>query len=143
VMGLELRPFQPQDAKLLEGGSPDTPTAGLTVVADGQVVGYGGLNRIAGRHWGFFLIDASERGLRLRAERPRLLHRLVIEALKMCDASGIDEICALCDERHARAAAWLKALGFRPLAEEKKNDDIRAFEAACGGFDTWVRIRKA
>jgi hypothetical protein len=115
---------------------------GLTALIDGHVVGYAGLHRIAGRHWGFFLL-AGEGGIRLRAQRPRFLHRLALEGLMAFEAAGIEEICALRDTRQPRAARWLEALGFRPLADREKTEDILRFEALCGGLDSWVRVGRA
>jgi hypothetical protein len=136
---LRLRPFACEDVVALEGARPDGPVAGLTALIGAEVVGYGGLAKSGGRHWGFFLVSATEAGQALRNICPRLLHRLALQMLQRFDAVGIAEVHALCDERYPRAAAWLAALGFRRLPDDEKPPDIAAFEAARGGHDTWLR----
>lgn len=139
VLGaLMLRPFLPTDPILLEGGLPEGATVGLSAVLDDEVVAYGGLYRTVGRDWGFFHIGKTDGGERLRAGAPRMLYRLAREALARFDAMGVREIVAMCDPHVARSQCFLEALGFVPMAEADKCDDIRAAEAEHDS-KTWVR----
>jgi hypothetical protein len=134
-----LRAFAREDALTLEGGQPEGAVIGLTALIGEEIVAYGGLSKMEGRHWGFFLVSESESGQLLRTRAPRFLHRLAVRMVRIFDATGIAEIVALCDERQVRAAEWLAALGFRIMPDDGKPADIAAFEAARGGCKTWIR----
>jgi N-acetylglutamate synthase-like GNAT family acetyltransferase len=131
-----LRPFQPSDAQAICGFVPTYPVLCLTAEIDGKIAAYGGLQLYGSRHWvAFHLADE-------RLRRPMWLHRIVARGLAAVVRSGISPIYALCDEGKPRSRAWLAALGFRPLREDEKDQDITMLERIEGHavpHSAWVR----
>jgi hypothetical protein len=107
----------------------DWPFIGLTAVADGKIVGYAGVQRFGVHHWVFF--NAFDDAVK----RPFWLHRLVKDVLKACDAAGIGPLYSLVE---AGGERWNGVLGFRPITEEMRDDEI-AFCERSNNQRAWIR----
>lgn len=133
---ITLRPFRPEDAsetgvirEILDDGDP---IIGITAEMDGRVVAYGGLRRVFSRSWAFFKIEDEV------ARQPFVIHRTVKSAIQAALHSGVSSIYTFADTSQPNAEVWLIRLGFRPLEDHERDENITAIEEATG-LRAWVR----
>ncbi len=108
---------------------------GLTARIDGEIAGYAGLHRFGQHHWVFFNTFDD------RVKRPFFLHRLVASVIAAYDTLGIMPIYSLAGQPGIEIAAaerWHRVLGFRPVTDEERDDEIRLAETI-NSRGAWVR----
>jgi hypothetical protein len=87
-------------------------TTGWTGIADGVVVGAGGLVPVVGEHIAFItLLDE-------RYRIPSVFYRLARRVLVDAQARGLPRVVTMADMRIPRTRAWLLRLGFHPVGPE-------------------------
>lgn len=126
---LSIRQFRETDVALPAGAQ--ITAHGVTLERDGRVVAVGGIVRV-GPHWWTFA-DIQPEG-----RRGMVTHRLVVDALRMAEESGITPIYGYCDEAKPLAKKWIKAIGFRPIRDSERDDAIAVVERWCGRT-AWIR----
>lgn len=108
---------------------------GLTARIGGDIAGYAGLHRFGQHNWVFFnVFDA-------RVRRPVFLHRLVASVIAAYDTLGITPIYSLAGQdgiELTRAERWHRVLGFRPVSDEERDEEISRVEAI-NSRGAWVR----
>ncbi len=85
---------------------------GWTAWAGRRAVALGGVTIVGNKAWGHFGAMDDYRELVLRG-----LHRRTLKLLRRLDRAGLGDIRATCEDRHPRAAEWMRRLGFMPTDE--------------------------
>lgn len=99
---------------------------GLTALVDDRIVGFAGVQRFGRHYWTF--CDLFESGV----VPPAMLHRLVKNVLAGYARLGIGPIYSI-----AYNTRWHEVLGFRPVTDAERDDEIR-FGEATAGKEAWV-----
>lgn len=128
-MDVTIRAFQPSDVAL--PSDAQIVAHGVTLESSGRVIATGGIVRVGAHWWTFSEIQPEGR-------RGMITHRLVVKALRAAEAVGITPIFGYCDETKPLARKWIEAIGFRPIRDEERDEDIAAVERWCAR-PAWIR----
>src|SRR5688572_4491303 len=138
---LELRPFTPADAIALEGGMIDAAYMGNTVTLDGEPIAYGGIYKLRpypsrpGYDFVFFHISDCAKGKLLRKRAPIFVARIVADGIRALAKDGMSRVHVICDHSYDKAEAFLRMLGFAPIASGSADDtfEMQVIAANLGG----------
>ncbi len=100
------------------------------MIQDGRVKALGGLTVIGGKFWAFYHREPD-------FGCGGILHRMVRNALHDAAAHGIAPVFVLRDSRYGTSERWLTLLGFRPVAEQER-DEVLAMMEHESGLQAWV-----
>jgi hypothetical protein len=120
---ITLRPAIPADLPHVIGEPLPYRIRAVTALADGRVIGLGGVAFPPhGPAIAFVQFapapDASAAGVPEARRYPLALHRAGLMAMAMIRASGVAQVIATADAGHAAAVRWLKRLGFQPAERQ-------------------------
>jgi hypothetical protein len=130
---VEVREIIPSD--LLDTIPPDGPDqmCGLSALVNGELSAYGGIRLVGTKHFAFFNTVN-------KVSAPIQFHRLVKAGLDAAVQGGLFPIYSACQEADFKSARrWHKMLGFREVALEEKDDELRKIESFLG-MSIWMYI---
>ena len=117
---ITLRPAIPADLPHVIGEPLPYRIRAVTALADDRVIGLGGVAFPPhGPAIAFVQLAPALDGGTAEARRyPVTFHRAGLMAMAMIRASGVAQVIATADVRHAAALRWLKRLGFTPAERQ-------------------------
>jgi hypothetical protein len=111
-MRVELRPTVAADLPQVIGEPLPHRIRAITALADGRVLGIGGIGfRPDGAVIAFVQMAAEAR------KYPAAIHRAGLAAMRMVRASGVPRVLAEAQPGNPAAARWLERLGFTRLGD--------------------------